>query len=73
MIWEKLQKYLEVFINRGEIFMSEIIYRNTFENILTVDYDFPVEDCSYVSDNEAIVADGITRDPIGVGDFFFFF
>lgn len=69
MIWEKLQKYLEVFINRGEIFMSEIIYRNTFENILTVDYDFPVEDCSYVSDNEAIVADGITRDPIGVGDF----
>ena len=69
MIWEKLQKYLEVFINRGEIFMSEIIYRNTFENILTVDYDFPVEDCFYVGDNEAIVADGITRDPIGVGDF----
>ena len=47
--------------------MSEIIYRNTFENILTVNYDFPVEDCFYVGDNEAIVADGITRDPIGVG------
>ncbi len=49
--------------------MSEIIYRNTFDNILTVGYDFPVEDCFYVGDNEAIVADGITRDPIGVGDF----
>ena len=33
MIWEKLHKYLEVFINRGENFMSEIIYRNTFDNI----------------------------------------
>ena len=30
---------------------------------------FPVEDCFYVGDNEAIVADGITRDLIGVGDF----
>ena len=69
MTWEKLQKYLEVFINRGENSMGEIIYRNTFDNILTVGYDFPVEDCFYVGDNEAIVADGITRDPIGVGDF----
>lgn len=41
---------------------------NTFENIKTLNSNFPIEDQFYASENEAIVADGITRDPIGVVD-----
>lgn len=44
------------------------IYKNTFENTKTINIDFPVEDQFYVSGDEAIVADGITRDPIGISD-----
>lgn len=46
-----------------------LIYKNTFDNIMTKGYDFPVEDQYYASETEAIVADGITRDPIGISDF----
>lgn len=46
-----------------------LIYKNTFENIKTRNYNFPIEDQFYASSNYAIVADGITRDPIGVSDF----
>ena len=45
------------------------IYGKTFENIKCIGYDFPVEDQFYVSENEGIVADGITRDPIGISNF----
>lgn len=45
-----------------------IIYQNTFENVKTLNCDFPIEDQYYVKDNIAIVADGITRDPVGVFD-----
>lgn len=47
-----------------------LIYKNTFENIKTMNCDFPIEDQFYASENEAIVADGITRDPQGVSDLF---
>lgn len=47
---------------------SLIIYQNTFENIKTKDRGFPVEDQFYERENLAVVADGITRDPIGVSD-----
>lgn len=46
-----------------------LIYKNTFDNIITVGFDFPIEDQFYANDIEAIVADGITRDPIGISDF----
>lgn len=46
-----------------------LIYKNTFENIKTKNCNFPIEDQFYASNNEAIVADGITRDPIGIIDF----
>lgn len=46
-----------------------LIYKNTFDNIKTSNYDFPVEDQIYASENEAIVADGITRDPVGISNF----
>lgn len=46
-----------------------LIYKNTFDNIMTVGFNFPIEDQYYANDNEAIVADGITRDPIGISDF----
>lgn len=46
-----------------------LIYKNTFDNIMTVGLDFPIEDQYYANDTEAIVADGITRDPIGISDF----
>lgn len=45
-----------------------LVYMNTFENIKTLNSNFPIEDQFYASENEAVVADGITRDPIGVGD-----
>ena len=35
---------------------------------MTLNCNFPIEDQYYANNNEAIVADGITRDPIGVGD-----
>lgn len=44
------------------------IYSNTFENIKTLNSNFPIEDQFCVLDNEAIVADGITRDSVGVFD-----
>ena len=46
-----------------------LVYKNTFDNTMTVGLDFPIEDQYYANDNEAIVADGITRDPIGISDF----
>jgi len=45
-----------------------IIYKKTFENIKTKNCNFPIEDQYYANNNIAIVADGITRDPIGVLD-----
>lgn len=45
-----------------------IIYKNTFENIKTIGSNFPLEDQYYAEGNTAIVADGITRDPIGISD-----
>lgn len=45
-----------------------IIYKNIFDNIKTKNIDFPVEDQFYANNNEGIIADGITRDPIGVSD-----
>lgn len=45
-----------------------ILYKNTFENIRTLNCDFPVEDQYFAKDNLAVVADGITRDPIGIAD-----
>ena len=45
-----------------------LVYKNTFDNIMTVGINFPIEDQYYASSTEAIVADGITRDPIGVDD-----
>lgn len=45
-----------------------LVYMNTFKNIKILKRNFPVEDQFYASKNEAIVADGITRDPIGIGD-----
>lgn len=45
-----------------------LIYKNTFENIKTINCSFPIEDQYYASLNNAIVADGITRDPIGIDD-----
>ena len=46
-----------------------LIYTNTFENIKTTNKNFPIEDQYYAKENEAIIADGITRDPIGISDF----
>ena len=46
-----------------------LIYKNTFDNIKTKDLQFPVENQYYANANEAIVVDGITRDPIGIDDF----
>lgn len=45
-----------------------LIYKNTFENLKTIGHNFPIEDQFYASDDETIVADGITRDPIGISD-----
>lgn len=45
-----------------------LIYRNTFENTKTLNCNFPIEDQFYATDKEAIVADGITRDPVGISD-----
>lgn len=45
-----------------------LVYMNTFENTKTLNNKFPIEDQFYASENEAVVADEITRDPIGVGD-----
>lgn len=45
-----------------------LVYKNTFDNIKTSNCDFPVEDQFYASENEAIVTDRITRDPIGIGN-----
>ncbi len=46
-----------------------ILYEKTFENIKTLNFNFPIEDQFYAYKNEAIVADGVTRDPIGISDF----
>ena len=45
-----------------------LIYKNTFHNIKTTNCNFPIEDRYYTSENEAIIADGITRDPIGISN-----
>ncbi len=34
-----------------------LLYKNTFENIKTMNCDFPIEDQFYADDKEAIVAD----------------
>ena len=46
-----------------------LIYSNTFDNAMITEINFPIEDQYYANNNEAIVADGITRDPIGISDF----
>lgn len=45
-----------------------LIYKKTFENIKTLNCNFPIEDQYYADDTKAIVADGITRDPVGILD-----
>lgn len=45
-----------------------LIYKNTFDNVKTRGFEFPIEDQFYTSETEAIVVDGITRDPIGISD-----
>lgn len=45
-----------------------LLYKNTFENIKTRNCNFPVEDKFYANDKTAIIADGITRDPVGIED-----
>lgn len=45
-----------------------LVYKNTFDNTKTINFNFPIEDQFYASETEAIVADGITRDPIGIND-----
>ena len=45
-----------------------LIYKNTFDNMNTLSCNFPIEDQFYASETETIVADGITRDPIGISD-----
>lgn len=45
-----------------------LIYKKTFENVKTSNCNFPIEDKYYADDTKAIVADGITRDPIGILD-----
>lgn len=45
-----------------------LIYQKTFENEKRKDCNFPEEDESYASENEGIIADGVTRDPIGDPD-----
>lgn len=46
-----------------------LVYKKTFDNVMTIGFDFPIEDQYYANENVAIVADGITRDPIGMSDF----
>lgn len=46
-----------------------LIYKKTFDSISNDRLVFPTEDQFYASSNEAIVADGITRDPLGISDF----
>ncbi len=46
-----------------------LLYKNTFENIKKMNCNFPIEDQFYATETEAIIADGISRDPIGVFDF----
>ena len=46
-----------------------ILYKNTFDNIKTIGYDFPIEDSYYYQNNFVVVTDGITRDPVGIRDF----
>ena len=45
-----------------------IFYKNTFDNILTEKYDknFPREDQYFADEKVAVIADGITRDPVGI-------
>lgn len=45
-----------------------LLYKNTFDNIMTENHNFPVEDQFFATDTMAVVADGITRDPVGVLD-----
>lgn len=45
-----------------------LIYNKIFENIKNLNCNFPIEDQYYADENQAIVADGITRDPVGVLD-----
>ena len=46
-----------------------LLFKKTYENVKTRNCSFPVEDQYYADENIAIVADGITRDPIGISDF----
>lgn len=46
-----------------------LLYAKTYENTKTINQNFPIEDAFYAEDNLAVVADGITRDPIGIADF----
>ena len=53
---------------KKKVEINMLIYKNTFDNIKTSNFEFPIEDQFYATETEAIVADGITRDPIGVSD-----
>lgn len=44
-------------------------YAKTYENTKTINQDFPIEDAFYATDDLVVVADGITRDPVGISDF----
>lgn len=45
-----------------------LLYKKTFDNIKTLNCNFPIEDQYYADNTSAIVADGITRDPVGIFD-----
>ena len=53
---------------KKKVEINMLIYKNTFDNVKTGAFEFPIEDQFYATETEAIVADGITRDPIGVSD-----
>ena len=46
-----------------------LVYKKTFKNILFKDNNIPIEDHFFASQNEAIVADGVTRDFVGLDDY----
>ncbi len=44
-----------------------LIYKKTFAQTDTLSYtNFPIEDQYYANNNEGVIVDGVTRDPIGV-------
>lgn len=45
-----------------------LIYAKTFECIKTMNCNFPIEDQFYATNSLAVIADGITRDPVNTFD-----